>query len=89
MNKVKSYIFIGVISLISGLIVSLYYFSGSLSKDECWDQGEEMAIGKPPTITIPENEAKELFGQDIDISASGTAQVGTAAYYHFKCHFDQ
>jgi hypothetical protein len=33
-------------------------------------------------------EAKKLFGKDIDISASGTAQVGTATYYHFKCHYD-
>jgi len=58
-------------------------------EDYCWGVGNIKAIGQPETIIIPADEAKRLFGEDIDISASGTAEVGTAAYYHFKCHFDE
>ena len=86
MKKIKAYLFFAAVVLVVGVIGSMYYLSGLGGNDECWDQGEQMAIGKPPTITISENEAKELFGDDIDISSSGTAEVGTDAYYHFKCH---
>ena len=58
-------------------------------EDHCWSVGDQMAEGNPETIVISGDEAKRLFGEDIDISASGTAEVGTAAYYHFKCHFDE
>lgn len=45
-----------------------------------------MAEGKPETMIVPAKEAQELFGKEIAIS-SGSAEVGTAAYYHFKCHY--
>lgn len=89
MKKITTYILFAAVVVVIGIVVSMYYLFGFGGKDECWDEGEKMAIGKPSTITIPENEAKRLFGEDIDISSSGTAEVGTAAYYHFKCHFDE
>ena len=73
----------GLLVLLSLLVV---FFNILDSQDHCWSVGDQMAEGKPETIVISGDEAKRLFGEDIDISASGTAEVGTAAYYHFKCH---
>jgi hypothetical protein len=88
MKKVQSYLVTAVILIVILFVLVMYFFSGLGSKDKCWDIGDQMAVGKPETIVIPADEAKKLFGKDIDISASGTAQVGTATYYHFKCHYD-
>jgi hypothetical protein len=78
-------ILIGLVVLII-LFLMILWQSGV--EDYCWGVGDMKAMGKPETIVIQADEAKKLFGEDIDISASGTAEVGTAAYYHFKCHFE-
>ncbi len=86
MRKVQFFIFPAILVIVIILFVVISYFFGLLDQDKCWDIGDQIAKGKPETIVISGEEAKELFGEDIDISASGTAEVGTAAYYHFKCH---
>ncbi len=78
-------ILIGLVVLII-LFLMILWQSGV--EDYCWGVGDMKAMGKPETIVIQADEAKKLFGEDIDISSSGTAEVGTAAYYHFKCHFE-
>lgn len=79
-------ILFGLVVLVILLLMALWQ---SGFEDYCWGVGDIKAIGQPETILIPADEAKRLFGEDIDISSSGTAEVGTAAYYHFKCHFDE
>ncbi|MDD5415562.1 MAG: hypothetical protein PHE48_00980 [Candidatus Daviesbacteria bacterium] len=89
------FIFIRKLSVKLALLVSFATFlivvqtiAWRFEEDYCWKKGYEMAVGKLGTMVVPGQEAKNLFGSDIDISASGSAEVGTAAYYHFKCHQD-
>ncbi|MDD5146960.1 MAG: hypothetical protein PHV63_00195 [Candidatus Daviesbacteria bacterium] len=90
------FVFIRELSVKLALLVSFATFlvvvqtiAWGFEDDHCWKKGDEMAVGKPGTMVIPGQEAKNLFGSNnIDISASSSAEVGTAAYYHFKCHQD-
>ncbi len=68
------------------LLVVILTLTFSFEEDYCWKKGDEMAAGKPSVTTIPAHEEREVFGDALGTIASDSAQVGTAAYYHFKCH---
>ncbi len=85
--KRKKYNILSIVIVFTTIVIMfIFYNMMTGTRDQCWDTGDQMAVGKPATIIISAQEAKDLFGDDIDISASRTVEVGTAAYYHFKCH---
>lgn len=76
-----------VTSFVTFLVMTLAVVF-AFEEDYCWKKGDEMVIGQPKMITILGEEARKVMpgGNDISISEDGTTIIGTAAYYHFKCH---
>lgn len=68
------------------LLVLIMVVAFAFEEDYCWKKGDEIAVGKPDMITISAQEAGDVMSGGIYNPASSSAEVGTAAYYHFKCH---
>lgn len=81
---------LALLASLTTLLVVGITISFGFEEDYCWRKGDEMAVRQSAMITIPEQEARRVLpnGNYISVSEVGTTEVGTAAYYHFKCHED-
>lgn len=70
------------------ILVAVIAVVVGFEEDYCLGEGDELAVGKPTMIVISAQEKEEVFGNALGPIASDSAQVGTAAYYHFKCRRD-
>lgn len=80
---------LAITALVITLMVTILAVLFGFEEDYCVRKGDQMAKDKPGTILIPAKEAREMFGgsfNEMNTNASGSAEIGRAAYYHFKCH---